>query len=73
MLQSNFYFKRAALKIAIELRTSPIIKTLALNNVTTSFVVKRFIAALTTEHSVIKRLYLAGVTAVSFVVKEPHS
>ena len=46
---------------------------MALNNVTKIFVVNRFIAALTTEHSVIKRLYLAGVTAVSFVVKKPYS
>ena len=71
MLQSNFYFKRAALKIVRA--TSPVIKRMALNNLTTSFAVKRFIAALTTEHSVIKRLYLTGVTAVSFVVKKPYS
>ena len=71
MSQSNFYFKRAALKIVRA--TSPVIKRMALNNFTTSFAVKRFIAVLTTEHSVIKRLYLAGVTAVSFVVKKPYS
>ena len=69
MLHLNFYFKRTALKIVTA--TRPIVKRMTVNNnVTTSFALKRFIAALTIISFTVKKLYSTGVAAINFAFKK---
>ena len=70
MLQFNFYFKRAAMKIGVVINA--IVKRTTLNNVKTNVVVKTFIAALTMIVDLtVKRTYLFTVAVIKNVVKIP--
>ena len=70
MLQFNFYFKRAAMKIGVA--TNSIVKRTTLNNVKTNVVVKTFIAALTMIINLtVKRIYSVTVVVINFVFKKP--